>query len=444
MKKSVRKVVLAYSGGLDTSIILSWLLENYACEVVTYTGDVGQADELEGLEAKALASGARAAIIEDLRAEFVRDHVWPALRAGAVYEGRYLLGTALARPIVAQRQVAAARRVGADAVSHGCTGKGNDQLRFELTYRALAPDLRIIAPWRVWDIRSREDALAYAEKRGIPVPVKRGSLYSRDRNLWHLSHEGGCLEDPWCAPPADLFLMTEDPSRAPDEPQELVVGFEAGLPVTLDGRALEPHELLAALNDVAGRHGVGRVDLVENRVVGLKSRGVYETPGGTVLMEALRDLEGVTLDAASLRERRRAGEAYADLVYRGMYFTPVREALDALVSRLMAPVMGEVRVRLFKGQATCAGRRSPRSLYNPGLSTFGEGAGYDQADAHGFIRLFGLPLEAELRRSAVGADRLAAAATLASPAAPAPRPKRAPLGTASTPAGAGGGIGVRA
>lgn len=400
-KKRVRKVVLAYSGGLDTSVIVSWLLENYGCEVVTYTGNVGQAEELHGLEAKALASGASQAFVEDLQPEFVRDYVWPALRAGAVYEGRYLLGTALARPILALRQVEIARRVGADAVSHGCTGKGNDQLRFELTYRALAPELQVVAPWREWDIHSREDALAYAEKRGIPVPVSRAALYSRDRNLWHVSHEGGILEDPWCAPPADLFLLTADPAQAPDAPRDIVLAFEHGLPVAVDGRELPPHELLAVLNHLGGEHGVGRVDLVENRVVGLKSRGVYETPGGTILMEALRDLEGITLDATALRERRRAGEAYADLVYRGTWFTPVREALDALVARLMEPVTGEVRVRLHKGGAVCTGRRSPRSLYSAHLSTFGAGSGYDQADAAGFIRLLGLPLEAESQRSGV-------------------------------------------
>ncbi len=400
MKQRVRKVVLAYSGGLDTSIIVQWLLENYGCEVVTYTGNVGQAEELDGLEAKALRSGASSACIENLEAEFVSEFVWPALRAGALYEGRYLLGTALARPVLARGQVRAARRVGADAVAHGCTGKGNDQLRFELGYRSLAPDLKVVAPWREWDIQSREDALEYADKHGIPVPVSKGSLYSRDRNVFHLSHEGGVLEDPWCAPPDDLFQLTVDPRRAPDEPREVVLHFESGLPAGLDGRELAPEILLAELNTIAGAHGVGRIDIVENRVVGLKSRGVYETPGGTVLYAALRDLEGVTLDAAALRERMRAGEALADLIYRGVWFTPVREALDALVTRLMEPVTGEVRVRLYKGSVLCIGRRSPRSLYDANLSTFGAGSGYDQADAGGFIRLLGLPLEAEMHRSA--------------------------------------------
>ena len=402
MTQRPRKVVLAYSGGLDTSIIVSWLLERYGCEVVTFTGDVGQREELDGLEDKALACGASEAIVEDLRAEFVCDHVWPALRAGAIYEGRYLLGTALARPVLALHQVHAARRVGADAIAHGCTGKGNDQLRFELVYRALAPDLKVIAPWREWDIASREDALAYAERRGIPVPVTQGSLYSRDGNLWHLSHEGGCLEDPWCPAPPTLYQITADPAAAPDDPGQLVLSFEAGRPCAIDGRELEPLDLLSELNRIAGVHGIGRVDMVENRVVGLKSRGIYETPGGTVLMAALRDLEGITLDSLALRERARAGEMMADLVYRGLWFTPVREALDALVARLMAPVTGDVRLELYKGSVRCLGRRAPTSLYDADLSTFGAaagaGAGYDPMDAGGLIRLFGLPLAAEASR----------------------------------------------
>jgi argininosuccinate synthase len=405
-----RKVVLAYSGGLDTSIIVSWLIERYDCEVVTFTGNVGQEEALDEVGAKALASGATQAVVEDLRLEFVRDYVWPALRAGAIYEGSYLLGTALARPVLALHQVQAARRVGADAVAHGCTGKGNDQLRFELVYRAMAPDLAVIAPWREWNIRSREDALAFAERRGIPVPVSSGSLYSRDGNLWHLSHEGGSLEDPWSRPPADLYQMTTDPLDAPDEPHELVLTFEAGIPVAIDGRRLEPHRLLGELNRIAGPHGVGRVDMVENRVVGLKSRGVYETPGGTVLMAALRDLEGITLDAGALRERRRAGETFADLAYRGLWFTPVREALDALAARLMAPVTGEVCVELYKGAVRCLGRRSPHSLYDADLSTFGSAGGYDQADAGGFIRLFALPLAAEAGRNGSSPDAAGAAA----------------------------------
>ncbi|MCC7017950.1 MAG: argininosuccinate synthase [Rhodospirillales bacterium] len=403
-KKNIKKVVLAYSGGLDTSIILTWIKENYDCEIITYTGDVGQGDELDGLEAKAKKTGASHAVIEDLTAEFARDYLWPALRAGAIYEGRYLLGTSLARPILAARQVEIARRFGADAVAHGCTGKGNDQLRFELTYRALGPDLSVIAPWREWELTSREDCLAYAESKNIPVPVKQGALFSRDKNLWHISHEGECLEDPWCAPPKDLFQLTTDPVDAPNTPEQVVIGFAGGLPVSLNGVTLEPHALLAALNEIAGKHGVGRIDIVENRVVGLKSRGVYETPGGTVLMAALRDLEGICLDGASLRERMRIGEVYADLVYKGLWFTPLREALDASVQRLMQPVTGEVRVQLFKGQALPTGRRSEKSLYRMAMSTFGAGAGYNQADAAGFIRLLGLPLEAEMLRDNIGSQ----------------------------------------
>jgi argininosuccinate synthase len=399
MKSRVRTVVLAYSGGLDTSIIVPWLIETYGAKVVCYTGDVGQGNELEGLEAKALRSGAASLIVEDLRDEFARDILWPALRAGAMYEGRYLLGTALARPVLAGRQVRAAHRVGADALAHGCTGKGNDQLRFELTYRALAPELNVIAPWREWSIRSREDALEYAESRGISLPVSRGALFSRDRNLWHLSHEGECLEDPWCPAPRDLYQLTADPMDAPDDPEEVTIGFESGFPVTLNGRPFTPRHMIEELNRVAGAHGVGRIDLVENRVVGLKSRGVYETPAGTVLMEALRDLEGITLDAAALRERRRAGEVYADLVYRGLWWSPVRKSLDALVAVLMEPVTGEVRVQLYKGSVRAVARRSPRTLYQSRRSTFGAGSDYDQKDAAGFIRLLGLPLEAERERS---------------------------------------------
>ena len=402
MKTGIGTVVLAYSGGLDTSIIVPWLVETYGAKVVCYTGDVGQGNELDGLEARATRSGASSLVVEDLRDTFASEILWPALRAGAMYEGRYLLGTALARPVLARGQVNAARQAGADAVAHGCTGKGNDQLRFELTYRALAPDLRVVAPWREWSIRSREEALEYARARGIAVQAKVGDLYSRDRNLWHLSHEGECLEDPWCAAPPELYQLTTDPLDAPDEPREITIAFESGYPIALDGRELSPRELVELLNEIAGRHGVGRVDLVENRVVGLKSRGVYETPAGTVLMEALRDLEGITLDAAALRERRRAGEAYADLVYRGLWYSPVRKAIDQLVASLMEPVTGEVRVRLYKGTASAVARRSPRSLYQPGRSTFGAGSGYDQADAGGFIRLLGLPLEAERERSLGG------------------------------------------
>ncbi|MEO1480571.1 MAG: argininosuccinate synthase [Myxococcota bacterium] len=401
MSKSVERVVLAYSGGLDTSVIVKWLIENYGCEVVCYCGDLGQGvEELEGLEAKAKATGASELVVEDLTPVFVRDYIWPALRAGAIYEGRYLLGTALGRPLLALRQVQTARYFGADAVSHGCTGKGNDQLRFELTYRATAPDLEVIAPWREWDLQGREDCINYATEHAIPITVSKEKIYSRDRNIWHISHEGGELEDPWNSPPRDVYMLTDDPMDAPDTPEEVTITFEAGTPVAVNNEALAPHELLAKLNDIAGRHGVGRIDIVENRVVGLKSRGVYETPGGTILMTALRDLESITLGGMALRERMRAGEAYADLCYKGLWFTPTREALDALVDRLMQPVNGDVRVELYKGRALAVARRSHTSLYSAGLVSFDEAGGYDQADAAGFIRLLGLPLEAELLRSA--------------------------------------------
>lgn len=397
---SIEKAVLAYSGGLDTSVIVKWLIEKYGCEVVCYCGNLGQGDEIDGLEQKAKATGASELIVEDLTPVFVRDYVWPALRAGAIYEGRYLLGTALGRPLLALRQVQTARYFGADSLAHGCTGKGNDQLRFELTYRATAPDLQVIAPWREWDLQGREDCINYAREHDIPITASKEKIYSRDRNIWHISHEGGVLEDPWNAPPHDVYMLTEDPRSAPEHPEEVTISFEAGLPVAVNGQSGAPHEILNTLNTVAGRHGVGRVDIVENRVVGLKSRGVYETPGGTVLMEALRDLESVTLGGTALRERMRAGETYADLVYRGFWFTPTREALDVMVERLMQPVNGDVRVELYKGRCMAVARRSHSSLYSSGLVSFDEAGGYDQKDAAGFIRLLGLPLEAELLRSA--------------------------------------------
>ncbi|MEL6761796.1 MAG: argininosuccinate synthase [Myxococcota bacterium] len=401
MNKSVERVVLAYSGGLDTSVIVKWLIEQYDCEVVCYCGDLGQGvEELDGLEKKARETGASELVVEDLTPIFVRDYVWPALRAGAIYEGRYLLGTALGRPLLALRQVQTARYFGADALAHGCTGKGNDQLRFELTYRATAPDLHVIAPWREWDLQGREDCINYAKAHAIPVTASKEKIYSRDRNLWHISHEGGELEDPWNAPPRSVYMLTADPVDAPDAPEEVTLSFESGFPVALNDEALPPHELLSRLNEIAGRHGVGRIDIVENRVVGLKSRGVYETPGGTVLMTALRDLESITLGGMALRERMRAGEAYADLCYRGLWFTPTREALEAMVDRLMQPVNGDVRVELYKGRALAVARRSHTSLYSSGLVSFDEAGGYDQKDAAGFIRLLGLPLEAELLRSA--------------------------------------------
>jgi argininosuccinate synthase len=384
-------VVLAYSGGLDTSIIVPWLREEHGLEVVCMAADVGQGEELEGLEAKALASGAKALVVEDLRESFLTEFVWPTLRAGAVYGRKYLLGTSMARPVMARRQVEVARTWGATAVSHGCTGKGNDQVRFELTYAALAPDLRVIAPWREWGIRSREDALDYAAARGIPVEATRAKIYSRDRNLWHISHEGGPLEDPGIGATEELFLLTRSPESAPDAPDEVVIGFESGNPVSVDGEVLGPVALLTRLNEMAGLHGVGRADLVEDRLVGMKSRGVYETPGGTLLYMAHSELEQLVLDRRTLALKDQLAPRYADLVYEGRWWSLEREALDALVDRTQARVTGSVRLRLYRGSCTVVSRTSPWSLYDERFVTFGEDDVYDQADAAGFIRLYGLP-----------------------------------------------------
>jgi argininosuccinate synthase len=384
-------VVLAYSGGLDTSIIVPWLRETHGLDVVCVAADVGQGEELDGLEAKALASGARACYVEDLREEFLTGFVFPTLRAGAVYGRKYLLGTSMARPIIARRQVEVARSVGADALAHGCTGKGNDQVRFELTYAALAPDLAVIAPWREWSIRSREDALAYAESRGVPVTATLAKLYSRDRNLWHISHEGGPLEDPASAPEDDLFLLTRSPESAPARAEDVVIGFEAGTPVTVDGEVLGPVALLTRLNELAGLHGVGRADIVEDRLVGMKSRGVYETPGGTLLYAAHSELEQLVLDRRTLALKDLLAPRYADLVYEGRWWSVEREAMDALVDRTQERVTGTVRLRLYRGGYTVLGRTSPWSLYDERFVTFGEDDVYDQADAAGYIRLYGLP-----------------------------------------------------
>ena len=391
MKKHVKKVVLAYSGGLDTSIIIPWLRENYGCEVIAMAADVGQGEELDGLEEKALATGASKLYIEDLREEFAAKFVFPTMMAGAVYEGRYLLGTSFARPLIARRQVEIARKEGADAVSHGATGKGNDQVRFELTYKAFAPDLTIIAPWREWTIKSREDALAYAAAHHVPVAQSLKKIYSRDRNLWHISHEGGALEDPWNEPPEDVYVLTVSPEAAPDKPEYVVVGFEKGVPVALDGAACGPVEIIEKLNAVAARNGVGRSDIVENRLVGMKSRGVYETPGGTVLYEAHGALEMLTLDRDTLHYKQEAAIRYAELVYYGKWYTPLREALDAFVASTQRTVTGEVRVKLYKGNCRAVGVRSPYSLYREDFATFSRDTVYNQADAAGFINLFGLP-----------------------------------------------------
>ncbi len=394
-RADVKKVVLAYSGGLDTSVIVPWLRQNYHCEVICFCADVGQAEELEGLEAKALASGASKLIVKDLREEFLRDYIIPTMQAGAIYERKYLLGTSFARPIIARHQVLVAEQEGADAVAHGATGKGNDQVRFELTYMALNPHLKVIAPWREWNIRSRQDALDYAAEHNVPVTATAEKIYSRDRNLWHLSHEGGVLEDPWHEPLEDMFQLSHAPEAAPDTPAYITLSFERGVPVALDGVALGLVELVEQLNQIGGLHGVGRIDMVENRLVGMKSRGVYETPGGTILYTAHRELESIVLDRETLRAKDRIALEYADLVYNGNWFSPLRAHYDAFVQATQTNMTGDVRVKLYKGNIIVVGRRSPYSLYREDLATFGEDAVYNQTDAEGFIRLYGLPLKVQ-------------------------------------------------
>ncbi len=387
-----KKIVLAYSGGLDTSIIVPWLKEHHDCEVYGYCGDVGQGEEeLRGLEEKARASGAVGCRVDNLQRQWLTDYVWPCVRAMTVYEGRYLLGTSMARAILAKGQVEYALQIGADAVAHGCTGKGNDQVRFELAYQTLGPDLEVIAPWRHWDIRSREDALDYADKHGIQVTASRTKIYSRDRNLWHISHEGGALESPGNAPPDDVWVMTVDPRKAPDQPEELTLDFERGVPVGINGERHPPEVLLARLNEIGGKHGVGRVDICENRLVGMKSRGVYETPGGTIVLEAARTLRALTMERDTLRLCEKLMPDYADLVYTGRWFHPARRAMDALFANATQFVTGAVRVRLFKGTATAISSTSPHSLYSEDLATFGQSASFDHADSYGFVKLYGLP-----------------------------------------------------
>jgi argininosuccinate synthase len=392
-KTKVQKVVLAYSGGLDTSVIVPWLKENYECEVVCFTADVGQQDELEGLEEKALASGASQLIVHDMREEFARDYLFPVLRAGAIYERKYLLGTSIARPLIAKHQVEVAHEVGADAVAHGATGKGNDQVRFELTYTALDPRLKVIAPWREWEIRSRQDAIQYARERQVQVTASEKSLYSRDRNLWHLSHEGGPLEDPWLEPDESMFLLSAAPENAPEQAEYVEITFESGEPLAVNGEKMSPAQLVACLNQIGGTHGIGRADLVESRLVGMKSHGVYETPGGTILLTAHRELESLVLDRDTLQFKDLVALKYAELVYNGLWFSPLREALDAFVDATQGPVTGSVRLKLYKGNAIATGRKSPFSLYREDFATFGQEDVYDQSDAEGFIRLFGLPLQ---------------------------------------------------
>jgi len=388
-----KKVALAYSGGLDTSVIIPWLKENYGCQVVAVCGNIGQGEEeLAGLREKALRTGASEVYIEDLREEFVTEYLWRLVRSGAVYEHKYLLGTSIARPLLAKKQVEIALKTGCDALAHGCTGKGNDQVRFEMAYKALAPHLRVIAPWREWEIRSREDALAYAARHNVPVAATATKIYSRDRNLWHISHEGGPLEDPANAAPEDVWMITRSPREAPDQPAQVTIGFEQGRPVSLDGERLAPVSLLETLNRIGGEHGVGRVDLVENRFVGMKSRGCYETPGGTLIVTAYRELEALTLDRNLMHYKQRLALDYAELVYNGFWFTPLREALDAFFEVAARSVTGEVTLRLYKGHAEPVSRRSPNSLYAVDIASFTMGAGYDQKDAEGFINLIGLPV----------------------------------------------------
>jgi argininosuccinate synthase len=389
----MKTIVLAYSGGLDTSIIVPWLREKYDARVICVAADIGQGpDELAGVRAKALASGAEECYVEDLREEFVRDFIFPTLRAGAIYNRKYLLGTSVARPLIAKRQVEVARSVGADALAHGCTGKGNDQVRFELTYMSFAPDLPVIAPWREWDIRSREDAIAYAAARNIPVAATKEKIYSRDRNLWHISHEGGVLEDPAQGAPKDVFMLSTDPQDAPDTPEDVVIGFIAGTPVSVNGRELGPVDLVTALNEIGGRHGVGRIDLVEDRMVGMKSRGVYETPGGTLLYSAHSELEQLVLDRRTLAAKDLIAPRYADIVYEGRWWTTEREAYDAFVNVTQERITGSVGLRLYKGSASVIGRQSEHALYDERFVTFGEDDVYQQSDAAGFIRLYGLPM----------------------------------------------------
>lgn len=388
-----KKVALAYSGGLDTSIIIPWLKENYGCQVVAVCGDIGQGpDELKGLKAKARATGASEVYVEDMREEFVTQYLWPMLRSGAVYEHKYLLGTSIARPLLAKKQAEVALKTGCDALSHGCTGKGNDQVRFELTYMAVAPDLPVIAPWREWDIRSREDAIEYAKKHNVPISQTTKKIYSRDRNIWHISHEGGALEDPRNAPPDDVWMLTRHPWEAPDKPGYVTIGFEKGTPVTVNGRALAPVKLLETLNRIAAGHGVGRIDIVENRFVGMKSRGSYETPGGTLLVNAWRELESLVLDKNTAHYKQKLSLDYAELVYNGFWFTPLRESLDAFFATAAQDMTGEIKLKLYKGHCDAVSRTSPNSLYSLDIASFTMGAEYDQKDSRGFIKLNGLPI----------------------------------------------------
>lgn len=392
---SIKKVVVAYSGGLDTSVILRWVKETYGAEVIACAVDVGQASETKGIKEKALATGASKAYLIDARKEFVTDFIWPTLQAEAVYEGKYLLGTSIARPVIAKKVVEIAQKEKADALCHGATGKGNDQVRFELAFKALMPHAKVIAPWREWDMKSREDEIDYAVRHGIPVSVTKAKPYSCDRNLWHMSFEGGVLEDPNHPPPPDMFVLTRDPLRAPDKPENVSVEFEKGIPVKVNGKSLGPVALVETLNALGGRHGVGRVDMVENRLVGMKSRGVYEAPGASILYAAHRELESLTLDRETLHAKQRVALTMAELIYNGLWFSPYREALSAFVTQTQKRVSGTVRLALYKGSIRVIGRTSAHSLYWEELATFGADAVYNQRDAEGFINLFGLPIKVQ-------------------------------------------------
>ncbi len=393
MKEKINKIVLAYSGGLDTSVILTWLKETYGCPVVAYAADVGQGDELTGIREKALKTGADDIIVEDLREEFVRDYVWPAIRANAVYESGYLLGTSLARPLIALRQIEIARQTRADAVSHGSTGKGNDQVRFEMAYMALEPGIKIIAPWKTWGFKGREDLIRYAEERNIPVPVTKAKPYSSDRNLLHISYEGGILEDTWTEADENMFTLSVSPEKAPDKATYVEIDFEKGNPVRIDGKAMSPASILSHLNDLGGRNGVGRVDIVENRYVGMKSRGVYETPGGTVLRVAHQAVESITMDREVMRIRDSLIPRYSDMIDNGYWFSPERKMLQSLIDKSQENVTGTARVKLYKGNCVTVGRKSEQSLFDPEYASFEGEDVYDQADAHGFIRLNALRLK---------------------------------------------------
>lgn len=402
----IKKIVLAYSGGLDTSVIVPWLKEHYpGSEVICFCANVGQADDMSGLNEKALRSGAAKCIVEDLREEFAKDYLFKLVQSSAIYERRYLLGTSIARPLIATHQVRVAEAEGADALAHGCTGKGNDQVRFELTFTALNPRLKVIAPWREWHIRSREDALDYAKLHNVPVSATLKSIYSRDSNLWHISHEGGILENPASEPHEDMFQLTASPESAPDQPEYVEIAFEGGEPIAVNGERLSPASLVMKLNEIGGRHAVGRVDLVENRLVGMKSRGVYETPGGTLLVHAHRELEALCLDRDTLHYKDVIANRYAELVYYGQWYTPLRVALQAFIDQTQLRVSGNVRLKLYKGNIITAGRTSPYSLYREDLATFGQEDVYDQSDSKGFIKLFGLPMKVNALIDITGENR---------------------------------------